>query len=209
MPLRVDAPRVTLVLAGAGDALPDVLEVDVVRVLGRHLDAARSKRARTPAGPDLELLTVRVAGDAANHEVGEVAKLVGQRVQEPVFAVDDLLGELDGGVVVLFDRDRGTVCFRGTACRPLPEGSAGCGVECFAPHDLDAACRLRQLGDSALGDGRVKFMQELDGHVVFGLFESLLRFSFCNDLAIIGLLLRAAYWLDRTSLGVEEQLLLW
>ena len=103
VPRGVDALGVPLVLHGAAAALPHVLEVDVVRVLGRHLDAAVAKGRRALGRPDFEFLAVRVRGDAADHEVGEVAEFVRHYVEEAVLVVDDLFGELDGGVVAVFD----------------------------------------------------------------------------------------------------------
>lgn len=65
----------------------------------RDLDALIREQRRRFRGPGLEFLAVRVVLDVAEHEVREVAVLVREDVAQAVGVVDDLLCELDGGVV--------------------------------------------------------------------------------------------------------------
>lgn len=108
---RVDALRVPPVLLPTVHAAPDVLVIDLVAVPGRDLDPAAVdgvvlERPGALGRPLLEAGTVRVVADVGDHIVGEVAVLVGERVQEAVFGVDDPLRQLDRGVVFDLHRRR-------------------------------------------------------------------------------------------------------
>ncbi len=123
VPRRVDAARVALELAARTPRTPHVLEVDVVRVLGRDLDPPTAERARALRRPRLELAARAGCRDAVDHEVGEVAELVRRDVEQTVLVVDDLLGQLDGGVVL----DSGGGGGGAGSAASLPSGCCGCG----------------------------------------------------------------------------------
>ena len=130
VPQRINALRMPLELRPAAlrAAAPDVLVVNLVAVLGSDVHAARSERRRALAAPGLERSAVRLVFDTRDHEVGEVAKLVSEDVEEAFFVVDDFLGEFDGGVVFL--RHSRLCCWRGAGFGRFapPVGAAGGGV---------------------------------------------------------------------------------
>ena len=53
----------------------------------------------TFCGPGFETCAVGVVADVGDHEVGKVAVLMGQSVEESIFAIDDFLCQFDGCVV--------------------------------------------------------------------------------------------------------------
>lgn len=154
VPLRVDAARVALVLARALDALPGELEVDLVAVLSRHVDAAVGKGPGALGRPRLELAAVWVRGHARDHKRRQVAEFMRQHVEQPVLTVDDLVGQFNGGVMpALGGRDGlgGRVGTCGCAgVLPLnslaPPVCSSCGrVERFGPLKFDTAGGLGQF----------------------------------------------------------------
>lgn len=166
VPFRVDALGVALELGQAHRALPYVFEVDIVAMLGRHIDVAVAKGGCDLDSPGLELLSVRVGGDARNHEVGQVAELVGDDVEETMFVVDDFGRKLDRGVVSVSRCD----CFSLPILRldrlALPISTASRGVQLVGPFDADAACCSRELGELVLGDASVQLEEKLVRKIV-------------------------------------------
>ena len=180
VPQRINTLRMPLELrpAAFGAAAPDVLVVNLVAVLGSNVHAARSERRRALAAPGLERSAVRLVFDTRDHEVGEVAKLVSEDVEEAFFVVDDFLGEFDGGVVFL--RHSRRCCWRGASLSRFapPVGAAGGGVQCFAPDYADAACGGAEGGDLAGCDCVVEFGEEGFCESVFAGGEVLFRLDF-------------------------------
>lgn len=97
------------VLAPANFAAPQVLVVDLVRVLRGDLDAfgavdwVRAQRSVALPSPGFETGSVRVVADVGDHEVGEVTILVGQCVEQAVVVVDNLFCQFNGRVVTNSD----------------------------------------------------------------------------------------------------------
>src|SRR5690606_30169259 len=116
----VDALRMPLVFEHAVAAAPYVLEVDVVRVLRRHLNAPSGERRGTLRRPSFELFAVWAPSYTADHEVGQVAEFVCYHVQEAVLTIDDLLRDVDGCMVPVLDVR--LVCGRPADCLSLPVG---------------------------------------------------------------------------------------
>lgn len=101
---------------------PQILVVDDIAVFGGDLDVAPnrniglSQMRRDFVGPLLERRAVRLVADIADHEVGQMTKLVRQRVNQAVFAVDDLLRQLDAGKVLDFDTTCQLCCVSCVTC---------------------------------------------------------------------------------------------
>ena len=82
--------------------------IDGVAVLGGDFNGAIELREVRGAaevggyfvGPGFEAGAVRLIADTGDHEVGEVAKLVGQSVDEARVGVDDFFCEFDGRIVL-------------------------------------------------------------------------------------------------------------
>lgn len=101
---RVDALRVTTIFLTAGHTVPHVLVVNLVGVLCRYVDLSAVDRVvlhdfSALLAPALKTGAVGVVVDIGNHIVGEVAVLVSECVDESVFIINDLLGQLDRGMV--------------------------------------------------------------------------------------------------------------
>ncbi|KND90780.1 hypothetical protein TOPH_04466 [Tolypocladium ophioglossoides CBS 100239] len=162
--LWVDALGVALVLGSARHTCPHILEVNLICVFCRHLDAPRvPKCARAFRRPCLELLAVRIVFDAANHEVGQVTKLMGQHVKQPVLVVNDLLGQLDGCVMLVVHGNERTVSLLGPDSLPPPVRSSRRRVQRFGPHNLYSPRRLSKLSNLAVGDLGIELAEEFLG----------------------------------------------
>lgn len=94
----------TTIFLTAGRTVPYVLVVNLVGVLRRYVDLSAIDRVilhdfRALLAPALETGAVRIIVDVRNHIVGKVAVLVSKCVDEPVFIINDLLGQLNRGMV--------------------------------------------------------------------------------------------------------------
>lgn len=103
--LRINTLRVAAILLATGRAIPHILIIDLVGVFCRYLDLSAVYRVvlhsfGTLLAPALETGTVGVVVHVGNHVVGEVTIFVSECVDEPVFAVNDLLGQLDRRMVL-------------------------------------------------------------------------------------------------------------
>jgi hypothetical protein len=83
-----------------------------------------------------------------------MAEFVRDDVEEAVLVIDDLFCELDGGVVFVRQL-HGSIQVSGFGGFLSPICAAGCGVEGFAPDDVDTACGGRELADLVLSHGVV------------------------------------------------------
>ena len=114
-----------LVTAHVVCACPDVLVVDVVGVLGSDFHAAMAKCFTALFAPGLELSSMGLIFDVADHEVCEMAEFVGYDVQETFFVIDDFFGEFDGRVVFLCGSEC-SIRVLVFGCLAFPVCSAGC-----------------------------------------------------------------------------------
>lgn len=100
---RVDTLRMSLELHATAPvnsrARPDILVLNRIAMRRRHPYPLICEQRSGFGGPGFELLAMRVVLDVADHEVREVAVLVREDIAQAVGVVDDLLRELDGGVV--------------------------------------------------------------------------------------------------------------
>lgn len=94
----------TTIFLTAGHTVPHVLVVNLVGVLCRDIDLSTKYRVilhdfSALLAPALETGAVGIVVDIGNHIVGKVAVLVSECVDESVFVIDDLLSQLDRGMV--------------------------------------------------------------------------------------------------------------
>ena len=109
-----------------------------------------------------------------------------QHVEEAVLIADDLLGQLDGRVVVVPAGARGRGGPRRGAYRlALPVGAAGRRVEGLGPVDLDAARGRGEVVDLAVGDGGVELAEEGLGQLVLARVEELPGRLVGHDLGLV------------------------
>ena len=79
-----------------------------------------------------------------------MTELVRKYVVESLLIVDDFLSEFNGAVVsYLYARICGEGPGSDSYLLSTPICATGCCFECLGPDELDAACRLRELVDTA------------------------------------------------------------
>ncbi len=138
MPFGIDALRVAFEFHAAGHTFPDILEVDVVGMLGCNFDPAMLEQPRAFPCPGLEFLAMRVARHATDHEIGEMTELMCNHIQQPMFVIYHLLSQLDGGVVSIFDSLLPTTVRERRLKRlPPPRRSSSSRIQLVGPRNLD------------------------------------------------------------------------
>lgn len=107
-----------------------------------------------------------------------MAEFVCDDVQEAMFVIYHFLGQLDGSVMFVDDRDC-AVGVLGLSSLALPVRSAGSGVECLAPDQADTACRFGEVAYLTAGDCAVDFCEEVFGGTMLTGFPVFLCLDFC------------------------------
>lgn len=135
--LRINTLRVAAIFLATGRAIPHILVIDLVGVFCGYVDLSAVYRVILHCfgallAPALEAGTVGVVTNVGNHIVGEVAVFMSECVDEPVFAINDLLGQLDRRMV---SDPAVTSCLAIWSMRnhslPSPMGPTGGCLECF------------------------------------------------------------------------------
>jgi len=112
---------------------------------------------------------VGVVPDVADHEVGEVTKLVGKGVEELMLLIDDLLSKLDVSVMLASNLHHASIGILDLDFLTAPVRTSGCGVEGLGPDDLHATSRLSKLSDPSLRDLGIELLEKaLSNGVLLG-----------------------------------------
>lgn len=153
----VNALRMTTISLATARALPDVLVLDLVVVLGRHFDLPSIDRmilhilAALPS-PSLETCPVRIVGDIGDHVIGQMTVFVRDSVDEPILVVDNPFCQFDRGMVCVDGAGRLVFHIARTDSLRFPACTASSLEKSLGPDDFDTASCLGQFGDFASRD---------------------------------------------------------